>query len=285
MTEHRVLTADRITDVLTHHGEGPVWPGDGRLHLVDMLAGAIVRVDPRSGEHDRVGVGSTVAAALRPRTGGGFVVARERDFALIEPNGTIRDLPEVWPDPAIRFNDGGCDPDGRFYCGTMAYGAAPGKGRLYRLDQDARVTTVLTDVTISNGFAFSPDGDTAYYVDTPTGRVDAFTYTDGELTDRRPCVADAGHPDGMCVDAAGGLWVAQFGGGAVLHFAPSGQLLTRVEVGARQVTACTFGGDDLATLYITTSRENLSADDDPAAGSVFAVRPDVQGLPVLPFSG
>jgi sugar lactone lactonase YvrE len=285
VAEVRRLEAERLTDVITHHGEGPVWSvAENRLEFVDMLAGVVVRLYPETGLHDRLEVGS-VAAALRPRATGGWVVATERSFVLIEVDGSRTELPEVWTDDTIRFNDGGCDPDGRFYCGTMGYASQEGRGTLYRLNIDHTVDRIFGDVTVSNGFAFSPDGTRAYYIDTPTGRVDVFAYEDGELSDRRPCVPSAGHPDGMTVDADGNLWVAQFGGGSVRQFSPAGVELAEVAVAARQVTACTFGGPDLDTLFITTSRENLPAGEDPAAGSVFCVRPGVRGLPPLAYAG
>lgn len=284
MSEPVRLTADRVTDVITHHGEGPAWdPDRQRLHLVDMMAGAVVTLNPGTGKHTRLDIGSKVAAALRPRAGGGMVVAVERGFTLVDPDGTLHPQPELWSDAQVRMNDGGTDPDGRFYCGTMAYDAAPGAGSFWRLDTDLSTHELFTDVTISNGFAFSPDGTAAFYIDTPTGRVDVFDYAGGELVNRRTAVAAAGHPDGMTVDADGNLWVADFGGAVVRHFTPGGELLTHVSVGARQVTACTFGGADLSTLYITTSRQGLAADDDPGAGAVFAVSPGVCGLPPLPF--
>ncbi len=283
--EVRTLVAKQVSDVITQHGEGPVWSQRRQcLHLVDMLAGAIVRLDPDNGHHNRLVVG-TVAAAFRPRADGGLVVAVERGFALIDPDGEQHPLPTLWNDTGVRMNDGGTDPDGRFYCGSMGYDGAAGRGEFWRLNPDLSADRLWSDVTVSNGFAFSPDHRHAYYIDTPTSRVDVFDYTDGELGNRRPAVAEAGHPDGMTVDVDGNLWVAQFGGSSVLQFNPTGDLLTRVEVGARQVTACTFGGGDLSTLYITTSREGLAAGDDPAAGAVFAVVPGTSGMPALEFAG
>jgi sugar lactone lactonase YvrE len=167
----------------------------------------------------------------------------------------------------------------------MAYGGEEGRGTLYRLNTDHSVDRVFGNVTISNGFAFSPDETLAYYIDTPTGRVDVFDYELGELRNRRPSVASAGHPDGLCVDTDGNLWVAQFGGASVCQYTPSGEHLTEVAVAASQVTACTFGGPDLGTLFITTSRQNLAAGEDPAAGSVFAVQPGAHGVPLLPYAG
>ncbi len=185
------------------------------------------------------------------------------------------------------MNDGACDPDGRFYCGSMAYDAAPGRGALYRLDPDGTVSVVLTGATISNGLAWSPDGTLAYYIDSPTHRVDVFDYDrERGLRGRRPFVsipASAGLPDGLAVDAAGGLWVAMHGGSAVLHFRPDGTAGGRVDLPVRDVTACTFGGPSLDRLYITTSR--YSGDPSPLAGALFAADVGVPGLPALPFAG
>jgi sugar lactone lactonase YvrE len=187
------------------------------------------------------------------------------------------------------MNEGGCDPDGRFYCGSMAYDQRPGAGALYRLDPDYSVHVVLENVTISNGLEWSPDGSRAYYNDTPTQRIDVFDY-DGEsgLTGRRPFAeipTEAGGPDGLTVDEEGGVWVALYGGGAVRRYNPEGVLDEVIEVPAKQVTACTFGGSDLDQLFITTSREGLGSGDDPLAGSVFRSAVGVASLPVREFAG
>jgi sugar lactone lactonase YvrE len=129
------------------------------------MSGCVVQLDAASVTRHHVGA---VAAALRPRTDGGAVLALEHGFALADASlTTVRYLGDLWTDPGIRMNDGGCDPDGRFYCGSMAYAETPGAGSLYRLDPDGTATRVPTGVTISNGLAWSPEGGTAYYVDTP----------------------------------------------------------------------------------------------------------------------
>jgi sugar lactone lactonase YvrE len=157
---------------------------------------------------------------------------------------------------------------------------------VYRLDPDLSVHTVIEGVTISNGLEWTPDGSRAYYVDTPTHRIDVFDYDrDAGLTARRPFVETGGNPDGLTVDADGGVWVAFFGGGAVHRYGPDGTLDEVVEVGARQVTACTLGGSDLSELFITTSRERLEPGDDPAAGSLFHADAGVRGRPVREFAG
>ena len=274
---------EQFTEPLAFHGEGPVWaaswPG---LRFVDMLAGDVVTLDRDGATHQRLHVG-TVAAAFRPRRAGGMVVAVERGFALVGGDGAVETLPELWDDERVRMNDGATDPEGRFYCGSMAYDATPGAGRLYRLDADGSVSVVLESVTISNGLGWSPDLETAYYVDSPTYRIDAF---DADLTGRRAFVeVRDGMPDGLAVDREGGVWVALWGGSAVHRYAPDGTLDAVLELPVTQVTACAFGGPDLDELYITTSRQEVAEGEQPAAGSVFRARPGVVGLPVVAFAG
>ena len=192
----------------------------------------------------------------------------------------------LWPDPTVRMNEGGCDAHGRFYCGSMAYDAAPGHGKLYRFDGPDDVTVTLESVTISNGLAFSADDSTALYVDTPTRRIDRFDHRpDGTLTGRRPFAEldeGAGDPDGIVLDRDGGVWVACWAGNAVRHFDAAGRLDEVIDVPAANVTACTLGGPGLTTLYITTSRVGVDTDVATPDGAVFAV-PDVPpGLPVRP---
>lgn len=283
-----MTTAVQVTDPSSEHAEGPVWSAAwGGLRWVDMLAGDLLALGA-DGTVTRRHLGP-VLAALRPRAGGGMVVALERQFALVAGDGSVRGLGDLWADRRVRMNDGGCDPDGRFYCGSMAYAETPGQGRLYRLDPDGSVAVVLDGVTISNGLAWSPDGATAYYVDSPTQRIDAFDYDpERGLSGRRPVVEldpAAGTPDGLTVDADGHLWVALHGGGGVNRYRPDGRLDGRVDVPVSHVTACTFGGGGLDQLYITTSRLVAGATAEPAAGAVFRADVGVSGLPAATFAG
>ncbi len=282
------MRVERVTGPVAFHGEGPVWSAAwGGLRWVDMLAGDILSLRA-DGEVGRRHVGA-IAAALRPRRGGGAVIAVERGFVLEAPDGTMSTAIDAAADPGVRMNEGGCDPDGRFYCGTMAYDRRPGGGTVYRLDPDRSVHVVLEGVTISNGLDWSPDGTRAYYNDTETGRVDVFDYTAGTgLSNRRPFARieeGGGRPDGLTVDADGGVWVALNGGGAVRRYTADGTLDTVLATPTPHVTACAFGGADLRTLFITTSREKVQAGDDPVAGSLLAVEPGVAGMPVREFAG
>jgi sugar lactone lactonase YvrE len=287
------MRAENLTGPVAGHAEAPTWwPGWGGIRWVDGYAGDLLTLHADGSLH-RMSVGSSFSAFVRPRAGGGYVVATERGLAMAE-RGDDRPVPviELVDAPGIRLNDGGADAAGRLYVGSMAYDNRAGAGRLVRVDPAAdgtfSVHPVLDAVTISNGLGFSPDGSRMYYIDTPTGRVDVFDHSDGVLTDRRPFAhidAVAGSPDGLTVAADGSIWVALWGGSCVHGYDASGALIEVVEVDARQTSACTFGGDDLATLYITTSRQGLADGDDPEAGSLFTARPGVTGMPALPFAG
>jgi sugar lactone lactonase YvrE len=280
------MQAEQVTEAVAYHGEGPVWSERwGGLRWVDMLAGDVLSLGG-DGAIGRRHVG-TVAAAIRPRCGGGAVIGVERGFALEDPDGTLTHLDDLWTDGRLRMNEGACDPDGRFYCGSMAYDKRPGGGALYRLDPDRSVHVVLDSVTISNGLDWSPDGTLAYYNDTETYRVDVFDYDrDAGLTGRRTFAeTGVGRPDGLTVDAEGGVWIALSNGGSVRRYTPAGLLDEVVELPVTKVTACTFGGAELDELFITTSREGLGPGDEPAAGSLFRAAAGAAGLPVRQFAG
>ncbi|WP_108249892.1 SMP-30/gluconolactonase/LRE family protein [Planctomonas deserti] len=285
-----MAAVEQLTDPCTFHGEGPYWDWrGGRLLFVDMLAGAVVALSPDGGLTRSV-VGD-VAAVVRARRDGGFVVGVERGFALTDDSLAVTEtLPPVFSDDAVRMNEGGCDPQGRFYCGSMAYEGTPGAGSLYRLDPDRSVRTVLSGVTVSNGIQWSADGGTVYYNDTETGRVDAFDFDGdtGAFSHRRPFAVidpDDGAPDGMAIDAEGGVWVALFGGSAVRRYDAGGVLTEELRLPASHVTACAFGGQDGRTLFITTSQEGIDTGEEPTAGAVFRAEVGVAGGTVHDFAG
>ncbi|OIV38324.1 hypothetical protein BIV57_06605 [Mangrovactinospora gilvigrisea] len=300
--------AEQITGADAYHGEGPCWyDGWGGLRWVDMLAGCVLSLDAGHGTVRRHPTASRVAAVVRPRARGGSVLALERGFAVLGsgPDGSWDGLevgirPEavqLWDaGEGVRMNEGGCSPDGVLYVGSMAYdqsgGSGTGRGRVWRLAPSGtvEVARAFGDVTISNGLEWSPDETLAYYVDTPTDRIDVFDWTAEEgLRNRRP-FARVEHPDGLTVDASGRVWVARYGGGCVECYGPDGKLEEVVEVGTPRVTACTFGGPGLGELWITTSAEGMSPTDreaDPAAGALFRHVPGegVRGMPVRPYAG
>jgi sugar lactone lactonase YvrE len=280
-----VTPAEQITDAVAYHGEGPVWSRRwGGLRWVDMLAGDVLSLGA-DGSVERRHVGD-IAAAVRPRAGGGAVIGIERGFALEAPDGTVQALEEIWSDHSVRMNEGGCDPDGRFYCGSMAYDQRRGAASLYRLDPDGTVHVVLEGLTVSNGLEWNPDGTLAYHNDTATYAISVYDYDRAAgLTSGRVFAKLENRPDGLTVDAEGGVWVALSDGGAVRRYSPDGRLDRVIDVPARKVTACTFGGARLDQLFITTSREGLDPGDDSPAGALFLAVPGVSGLPVREFAG
>lgn len=277
---------EQITEPAAYHGEGPCWSASwGGLRWVDMLAGDLLTLLPDGSIH-RLPTGSPVAAFVRPRASGGFVVGLERGLGLAdEPFGEVRHLPPMWDDADLRMNEGATDPWGNLYAGSMAYSRTPGAGSLFKVSPDLDVTTVLPRVSTSNGLDFSPDAHRAYYHDTATRSTDVFDVVDQELKNRRVFHEAVGtSPDGLTVDSAGNVWVALNKVGKVRLYSPDAEILSEWELPVRLVTAVTLGGPDGRDVFITTSRENL-ADPEPAAGAVFHGRAEVPGKPVVPFAG
>jgi sugar lactone lactonase YvrE len=282
-----MIRVDLMLEPVVGHGEGPTWDDvEQSLYWVDMLAGDVLTLG--NGTVTRRHVGK-VAAVVRPRVDGGHVVATERSVQVVDKDWlSVRESPDLFDDPRVRLNDGGCDPQGRFFCGSMAYDEVSPFGVLYRIDPDGTITVVLRDLTISNGLDWSPDGSTLYYIDSATQGIDAFDYEQatGEFANRRRFVtidSAAGTPDGMTVDNMGHVWVALWDGAAVRCYTPAGELEDVVELPTRQVTACSFGGPQLDELFITTSARDMK--DDPHAGALFRAVPGVAGQPARRYRG
>jgi sugar lactone lactonase YvrE len=275
-------------------GEGPHWDAaTGELLRVDITRGRVHRLDPVSGRASSIDVGDLVGFAI-PRASGGLVVGVRRAVVLLDPDGSRRTLATLAPDhPDNRLNDAKCDPMGRLWAGTMAMGETQPDGALYRIEGGGVVEEVVSGLTVSNGLDWSPDATLMYLNDSPTRQVDVFDHdpSTGAVTGRRPFAridsAD-GAPDGLTVDADGGVWVALFGGGQVRRYSPDGRLDVVVPLPVTNVTSLTFGGPDYADLFVTTARHNLDAaqlDAQPLAGAVFVLQPGVRGRPAGRFAG
>jgi len=281
-------------------GEAPLWnQGEEKLYWVDIDAGIIHIFDPAAGEDRSIAAGMKVGAAV-PRSveaGGGLLLASEEGFCSLDP-GTGQVEKIVHPEAGnedTRFNDGKCDPAGRFWAGTMSYSRTRGAANLWCLDTDYTVTRRVSGVTVSNGLAWSLDEKKMYYIDSSEFAVVVFDYDkeSGEISYPRPAVLvpqSIGKPDGMCIDAEGMLWIALFRGAAVSRWDPAtGELIELIEIPCRYVTSCAFGGSDLDTLYVTTARGPAAAEElnrYPESGGVFAVmKPGVKGVPSFEFGG
>jgi sugar lactone lactonase YvrE len=220
----------------------------------------------------------------------GWLLGAGRGFVHLAPDGARRTIAEVSP-AGTRMNDGACDPQGRFWAGTLADDHHAGGGALYRLERDGRVELMLDGLTISNGVGWSPDGDTMYLVDSGPRVIHAYRF-DGEsgtISAGRVLATvpeEVGAPDGMTVDAAGDLWVAVYGGGRVNRYSPAGELRQVLALPADQCTCCAFGGPGLSRLYVTTATEGWTDEQrraEPAAGVVYWFDTPATGRPAAPF--
>jgi sugar lactone lactonase YvrE len=284
-----------VLDAKATLGEGAIWHAPGQvLYWVDILAGQVHIFDPASGADRAVEVGQAVGTVV-PRKAGGVMVALKHGFGSLDlDSGELR----LWADPeadkpANRFNDGKCDPAGRFWAGTMQEGV-PKQGALYVLEADGRVWRALSEVSTSNGLVWSHDHQTMYYIDTRTREVAAFDYdlATGAIANRRAAVTippTDGFPDGMTMDAEGMLWVAHWDGGRVTRHNPAdGRLLQTLTLPVSRVTSCAFGGPRLDELYITSARTGLADAElapQPLAGGLFRARPGAVGVPAYEFAG
>jgi sugar lactone lactonase YvrE len=284
------LAVELVLDAHAQVGEGPVWDdASGTLVWVDIMSNAVHRYDPATGRDRTIDVGQPVGAAVLRGDGNGLVLALRDGFGMLdESSGQVQLVAAVEADvPTNRMNDGKCDPAGRFWAGTMAFEVAPGVAALYRLGPNLQVSRMLSGVTLSNGLGWSPDGRHMYYIDSTTLGLDVFDFepADGSLGERRRLITippGEGLPDGMTVDAEGGLWIALHGSGSIRRYTPDGRVDRVVRVPPRMVTCCTFGGPDLTDLYITTMSLGLSEAGrraQPLAGALFRCRPGVRGLP------
>lgn len=265
-------------------GDAPTWDAaTSTLLWVDGPRAEVHRYRPDDGTDEAITLPQWVGAA-KPRTKGGLVLNLRDGIGL-------RDLADrlvwlvYWQRDGVRAGDAGVDPSGRLWAATTHDDHTP-DGWLVRVRGDGRATVVSRDLAISNGVAWSPEGDRMYHIDSPTRRIDIFDYDDpsGEVSGRRPlcAVADTdGVPDGLCVDADGCVWVAVNGGGQVRRYTPSGRLDRVVEVPVSTPSGCCFGGEDFTDLYVTT----VSVEDQPLSGAVFVAPGIGSGLPSPRFTG
>jgi sugar lactone lactonase YvrE len=295
--ENMSRTVEPIVEQHAQLGEGSIWhPPTQRLYWVDIMGETLFVYDPESDDNRSIHLGTHVSTVV-PRKSGGVMLAVKGGFASLDlETESLTEIAMVESDrPNNRFNDGKCDPAGRFWAGSIAYDFAQGAASLYCMEQDLSVKKVLADVSISNGLVWTADQATMYYIDSLTYQVAAFDYDvdTGDIANRRVIVeipeAD-GFIDGMSIDVNGNLWVAVYQAGEVRCWNPAnGELLDVVNVpGAKLTTSCAFGGPNLDQLYITSAAGGLSADElkeQPLAGSLFRADMDVTGVPAFEFLG
>jgi sugar lactone lactonase YvrE len=288
------MPPELVLDARAELGEGPAWDAASNcLYWVDLHSGALHVFNPQSMTDSWFNLSEPVGSVAICRSGD-LLVALRSGLALLDPlSQNLTRL--VSPEPHLpgnRFNDGKCDPAGRFLAGTMDDAEMEASGSLYSYSPDGTLKTLLTGLRISNGLAWSPDQRTFYFIDTPTRQVTAFDYdgATGAISNSRPVVTvppELGWPDGMTSDAEGMLWVAMWGGASLTRWDPAtGKLLASIPIPALNVTCCAFGGSDLSDLYVTTARKRMDArqlEEYPFSGGLFRLRTKTPGIPGFVF--
>ncbi len=288
------MQAELVLDCRNHHGEGVFWnPVDQRIWWTDIEGRALLSYDPATGDHSKQAVKERVCC-FAPRSEGGFVMAYADRVALVDPvTGKETPVCDFEPgNPETRLNDGRTDRSGRLIVGGMNEVSGAADSSVISIGTDLSVSRLIDGVSCANSTCFSADGRTMFFADTPDREIVAYDYdpSTGTVSNRRVHASfrdEPGLPDGSCVDAEGGVWNAEWEGHRVVRVAPDGGIDQIVDVPVWKPTCCAFGGRDLDTLYITTSRlmsSEQAVRNEPASGGLFAVKPGVRGVPDTPFN-
>jgi sugar lactone lactonase YvrE len=292
VVDPRNYTAKAATDATYNLAEGIIWDDHANLvRWVDIWNGRVLTgslTGHRITEISEVSL-TTTAGAVALAQDGGLLVAAGRGLATISPFGELSMGPGLLGDRTdVRLNDGTVDRFGAFVVGTLSLAERTDEEVLLRVWPDGRAETLRAGIGLSNGVAFSPAGDTIYHVDTFAGTVSRHSYGDAPLDPNEPWVTVLDElpapPDGLTVDAEGALWVAQWGGGSVRRYSPTGEFLAVVHVDAAQASCPAFIGPGLLTLAITTAQEGLDAITDQA-GAIFLADVGTAGLAAQRWAG
>jgi len=279
-------------------GEVPLWCGRSqKLWWVDVRRPALQSYDPATGRHTAQRLPEALqVGAIALREQGGFVLATNSGLYVFDPETQLPPALIADPEagkPGMRLNDGKCDRRGRFWVGSMLDVQREPAGTLYRLDADHRCHAMLADFVLPNAICWSPDDRTMYFADTHNQLIWAFDFDldDGAISHRRvfkDWSHQRGRPDGATVDAEGFVWNAMVATGQLVRLAPDGRVDRTIQLPVTHATCPAFGGPGLATLYVTSHSQRLTAEQiakEPFAGGVFALDVGVKGLPEPRFAG
>ncbi len=291
------IEAEPLVRKRTSLGESAFWNiKNNTLLWVDINNCTIFMFDPATGQNREFRLNQMVGTVVSGKKNGIVAALQDGIYTVDFDAGKVEKLVSIEAHMNdTRFNDGKCDPAGRFWAGTMSMARPKKPGTLYRIDPNHSVHPMIQNVSTSNGLLWTSDSRTMFYSDTPTRNIDAFDYNieTGSISNRRSVVRIPeafGGADGMAIDANDNIWAAHYGGGCVRCWNPkTGKVLETVKIpGARNVTSCSFGGPDLKTLYITTASQNMSEQelkDYPNSGFLFAASVTVDGKLFFEFAG
>lgn len=287
------ITVQTVGSRISKWGEGPIW-WKGKLIYVDIEGHALIELDPESGKESVYEMGERIGTVV-PRASGGYLCAGDSGIYTYNPASDKKENladPEADKRPDNRFNDGKCDPAGRFWAGTISLIKSTGDAKLYCLDEKHDLEVKIPEVTNSNGICWNAAAHTMYYIDTPTRKIQAYDFDreSGRIA-KAGVVVDteaAGYnssPDGMTIDAEDKLWVAFCHGGCVVRFDPkTGEKLQHIDIPAVETTACAFGGENMDRLFVTTGIKKDA--DEPDAGKVFVIDGlGVKGVEAFAYKG
>ena len=279
------MHAELVVDCDCRNGNGPLWHADEQqLYWLDVPSGRIFRFDPLTGDYGQFHQGG-VTGGLTVQADGALLLFQQRcTVTLLRGQLETRLIEEISSERETRFNAAIADPTGRVFAGTMGRDGIP--SRLYRFETDGAVSRVLDGLGLVGGMGFTPDRTHLYVTDTQARKIYRFEYdqVSGELHHRQdfaevPDAKGEGSPDGLTVDAEGGVWSAQWGGGCVVRYSAAGAEEERVAVPTPCVTSVAFGGPDFDDLYVTTAGGDDCSRNGPLAGALFSFRPGINGLP------
>ncbi len=282
-----------ILEARARLGEVPFWhPDEQLLYWADIYNHRVHQFNPATGATQFFDVGEVVGC-IAPAGNDRLIIGQRHRIAFLDTtSGKVTPILDIENNPNIRFNDGKCDRLGRFWFGSMSSSSEP-QGRLYRYNQDGSLHVLQTELTISNGLGWSPDNNTFYLTDSLLQTIYAYDFDSesGSISNRRILIdlkAESFFPDGLAVDRDGCIWSAMWDGWCIIRFDPQGKEMRRVMMPVQRPTSCTFGGEDLTTLYITTASVGLSEveiQNSFYSGDLFSLRVDTSGLPADHFGG
>ncbi|PTX61077.1 sugar lactone lactonase YvrE [Kordia periserrulae] len=271
-------------------GEGAFWDyKNNQLYWVDIIGESLNVYNPENKTNKHIKMPAPIGTVV-PSEEKNIVIVALNDGVYVVNVATekIIKLTDVEAENlGTRLNDGKCDPNGNLWIGSMDYSQTNPGGNLYKVDAQGNVDKMLGNITISNGIVWSKDGKTMYYIDTPTTNIRAFDYdkNTSTISNERVVVTipvAEGSPDGMAIDENDTLWVGLWNGNSIANYNPkTGKLIQKIKVPAHNVTSCAFGGENLQTLYITTSSLDMTEEEStkyPLAGSLFKIELDVKGV-------
>lgn len=269
-------------------GEVPLWsPSRKLLFWIDVRRPAFYYCSPTSGKVQIIRLPEPVGSFCETSEGRLLLALKSGLHFLNFESGILEKWMDLEPQlPNNRLNDGKCDRQGRFWVGSMNDGDRIASGSLYSVRGNGEVAAHLSNITIPNSLAWSPDGRKMYFTDTPTRKIFVYDFDVDDGIPYNPRVFrdmtdHAGRPDGATVDAEGCLWSAEIHAGRVVRYTPDGRLDLAIALPVSGVTSCAFGGDHFETLYVTTATQGLSEQqrkEQPLAGGLFAMNVGVSGV-------